>query len=65
MSIQQHLAELCARHNLLEESLAETLQHPASSYDEITALKRQKLRIKDQISALEEQLRNKQPTPPS
>ena len=63
MSIQQHLAELVTKHRSLEASLAEALQHPATTDDEITALKRQKLRIKDQMSAFEQQLRNEQSSP--
>jgi len=62
MSIQQHLTELFARHSSLDAMLAEALQHPATTDDEITALKRQKLRVKDRIFALEQQLREQQST---
>jgi hypothetical protein len=65
MSIQNQLADLIATHGSLEASLAEALKHPASTDDEITALKRQKLRIKDRISALEQQLREAQSMPES
>jgi len=63
MSSAQQLAELVTRNRSLEASLAEALQHPASTDDEITALKRLKLHTKDRMSALEQQLRDKESTP--
>jgi hypothetical protein len=53
MGIEQTLHDLRAKHQELESALAEALAHPATGDDEITALKRQKLRLKDQIAALE------------
>ena len=61
MSIAQQLAELVTRHRSLEASLSEALQHPASTDDEITALKRLKLRTKERMSDLEQQLRDDEP----
>ena len=53
MSLQAHLGELHAKHRALEAELADAMNHPASSDAEITALKRKKLKLKDEISRLE------------
>jgi hypothetical protein len=58
MGIEQTLHDLKSRHQELESALADALAHPATGDDEITALKRQKLRLKDQIAALELDLRD-------
>ena len=55
MSLQAHLGELHAKHRALEHELAEAINHPASSDAEIAELKRKKLRIKDEITRLEQQ----------
>ncbi|MCA3560558.1 MAG: DUF465 domain-containing protein [Aestuariivirga sp.] len=55
MSLQAHLGELHAKHKALEAELADVMNHPASSDAEIAALKRKKLKIKDEISRLEHQ----------
>ncbi len=44
------LADLLAQHRALETELAEAVAHPASTDAEIAAIKREKLRIKDQIT---------------
>ena len=44
------LSELIAQHNALETELAEALAHPASSDAEIAAIKRKKLKLKDEIT---------------
>ena len=56
MSLQAHLGELSAKHKALEAELADALAHPASTDEEIAAIKRKKLRIKDEISMLQGQL---------
>jgi hypothetical protein len=56
MSLQAHLSELAAKHKALETELADALAHPASTDQEIAELKRKKLRIKDEISRIENQL---------
>lgn len=48
------LADLLAQHRALENELAEALVHPASTDSEIAAIKRQKLKVKDAIRALED-----------
>ena len=55
ISLQAHLGELHAKHKALEAELADALNHPASSDAEIAALKRKKLKLKDEISRLEHQ----------
>lgn len=57
MTVQAHLSELASKHRTLEAELADALAHPASTDAEIAELKRKKLRIKDEISKLEGQLR--------
>jgi hypothetical protein len=47
------LADLLAQHRALESELAAEVAHPASSDSEIAAIKRKKLRIKDEITRLQ------------
>jgi hypothetical protein len=47
------LADLLAQHRVLESELAEAMAHPASSDAEIAAIKRKKLRVKDEITRLQ------------
>lgn len=46
------LSELIAQHHVLEAELAEAMAHPASSDAEIAAIKRKKLKLKDEIETL-------------
>jgi hypothetical protein len=46
------LSELLAQHKALEAELAEAMAHPASSDAEIAAIKRRKLKLKDEIELL-------------
>ena len=55
MSLQAHLGELISKHRVLEDQLAEAINHPASTDAEIAELKRKKLRIKDEITRLQHQ----------
>jgi hypothetical protein len=48
------LAELLAQHRALEADLAEAMAHPASTDAEIAAIKRKKLRLKDDITRMQE-----------
>lgn len=52
MNPTSSLSDLIARHHALETELAEAMAHPASSDAEIAAIKRQKLKLKDEIEAL-------------
>jgi hypothetical protein len=53
MSMAAHLAELSDRHRTLERKLAEEISRPGSSDLEIARLKREKLKLKDEIVRLE------------
>ena len=55
MSLQAHLDELHTKHQVLDLELVDAINHPASTDAEIAELKRKKLRIKDEITRLEQQ----------
>jgi hypothetical protein len=50
MTASAHLTRLLQRHRLLEDELAEALQHPSVGDFTLAELKRRKLRLKDQIA---------------
>jgi hypothetical protein len=52
MAVEAHIAELTVKHQRLEERIREELQHPSSDDLNITELKREKLRLKDEIERL-------------
>ena len=54
MSVESHLAELERRHEALKREIQEAQTHPGVDELEITALKRRKLQIKDEIAQLRE-----------
>jgi hypothetical protein len=47
------LSDLLAQHRALELELADAMSHPASTDAEIAAIKRKKLRLKDEIARLQ------------
>ena len=49
MSMASHVESLKRKHQKLETEISETARHPAADQTEITALKREKLRLKDEI----------------
>ena len=53
MSSQDRIEELRAQHRSLEHTLDEEIHRPSPNPDIVTDLKRQKLRIKDEIALLE------------
>ena len=53
MSAQDRIEELRAQHRSLEHTLDEEIHRPLPNLDIVSDLKRQKLRIKDQIAQLE------------
>jgi hypothetical protein len=55
MTLQAHLGELISKHKALEKELADAVAHPATSDQEIAEIKRRKLKIKDEITRLENQ----------
>jgi hypothetical protein len=51
MNPTSSLSDLIEQHHALEAELAEAMAHPASSDAEIAAIKRKKLKLKDEIEA--------------
>jgi hypothetical protein len=52
MATSTHLAELEQRHRMLEDEIADALQHPSTDDCKLAELKRRKLQVKDQIARL-------------
>ncbi len=52
MNPTSSLSELIEQHHALEAELAEAMAHPASSDAEIAAIKRKKLKLKDEIETM-------------
>ena len=53
MSSQDRIEELRAQHRSLEQALGAEISRPLPDTDTVADLKRQKLRIKDEIAQLE------------
>jgi hypothetical protein len=52
MSIMSHLSELQRKHQTLERQIQNEMNHPHSDELRLTALKRRKLYLKDEISRI-------------
>ncbi len=52
MALESHITELCNRHKALETQIESELHHPASDDLHIAELKKQKLRLKEEIEKL-------------
>lgn len=52
MSMQSHLAELERRHAEMERKIETALLHPSTDSLELADMKRQKLKIKDEIERI-------------
>jgi hypothetical protein len=52
MAVEARIAELNHRHAKLEQNLTNELGHPSSDDTVITKLKREKLRLKEEIERL-------------
>jgi hypothetical protein len=52
MALEARLRELDSRHRRLDRTIEEELTHPASDDIRIAELKRQKLRLKEEIEGL-------------
>lgn len=55
MSLSAHLAELSEKHRLLERRIERELARPGSEDQEITKLKLEKLKLKEEIEKLQSQ----------
>ncbi len=53
MSLQDRIETLRSRHRSLEEQIDQEVSRPLPNPDMVSDLKRQKLRIKDEIALLE------------
>lgn len=53
MSIAGHLDSLKQKHSLLEEKIADVSASPMPDQSRVTTLKREKLRLKEQIDKIE------------
>ena len=54
MPLSGHLAELAEKHRLLDQKIEEALAHPSTSDTEISRMKREKLKLKDEMTRLQE-----------
>ncbi|MDR3499602.1 MAG: DUF465 domain-containing protein [Parvibaculum sp.] len=52
MALESHIAELRDRHTALEREIESEIHHPASDDLHIAELKKQKLRLKEEIERL-------------
>ncbi len=52
MALEAHLAELSEKHRRIEDALHEERQHPSTDALKLTELKKQKLRLKEEIERL-------------
>jgi hypothetical protein len=57
MSLQDHIEALKAKHAELERAIDEENKRPLPNQDAVSDLKRQKLRIKDEMFKLDQRLR--------
>lgn len=55
MSLANHLDELKRKHGEIERALDEAMTHPSIDDLELTALKRRKLQLKDEMEKLKAQ----------
>lgn len=58
MAITAHIDELSEKHRAIERKLEEELKHPSAGDAEIAALKKEKLRLKDEIAKLKGETRH-------
>jgi hypothetical protein len=58
MAVSAHLEELSQKHRALERKIEEEMARPGADTLKITELKRQKLKIKDEMAKLESKTRH-------
>ena len=54
MPLQSHVTELERKHQAIEREIQDALAHPATDDLKVAALKRKKLRLKDEINRLKD-----------
>ncbi len=57
MSLKNHLNELIIKHRAMEKELADAAAHPATTDSQLAEIKRRKLKIKDEITNVERQMK--------
>ncbi|MEZ5923973.1 MAG: DUF465 domain-containing protein [Hyphomicrobiaceae bacterium] len=58
MAVSAHIEELSEKHRAIERKIEEALSHPSTDELTIAALKKEKLRLKDEIAKLEAEPRH-------
>ena len=56
MAVEARIRELGSRHQFLEEAIQDELRRPAADDTRVKELKRQKLRLKEEMESLRAQL---------
>ena len=56
MSLQSHLSELRRKHEMLSTRIEEEQNHPAADALAIASLKKEKLKLKEQIARMSHEL---------
>jgi len=56
MALEAHLQELDSKHKRIEREIEQALAHPSTDDLTVTRLKREKLRLKDEITRLKSSL---------
>ena len=56
MSLENHLQELSARHKKIDEALQEEQRRPSSDTIKMSRMKREKLKLKEEIQSLKDNL---------
>jgi len=52
MAVEAHLTELTVKHRKLDDALSQEMKRPSSDWQKVAELKKQKLRIKEEIERL-------------
>jgi hypothetical protein len=58
MTIEAHLESLMRKHGVLESQISQILSRPAPDQVQLTQLKREKLRLKEEIEKLRTETRH-------
>lgn len=58
MAVTAHIEELSEKHRAIERKIEEELKHPSSDELTVAALKKEKLRLKDEIEKLKAETRH-------
>jgi len=58
MSLKNHLNELNSKHRALEKELSDAIAHPGTTDSMLAEIKRRKLRVKDEITKIEREVKH-------